>query len=250
MYSACDKLFIGILCAFFCFSSVSTVEASPLKKWFPAIFGPEDTGPKPEETLQAPFATSHAGPSDNTHGLVDMYEAETAKVEAEGNVGRLDLPHLNQEQIGEWAITAVGSALSVKADAAEAALHEKNFVKFYDSYAVQDVRAALAQLNLYAYSKAHNIHVNAFSDGKPRLIQEAVVQGVYRWRMEVPVMLTYVPAQTKTLQGVKTQSQKFIADVQVRRIPAERPAADASAAEKVMTDQGLLIERFSLRAVH
>ncbi len=227
--------------------------SSPLNKWFPSVFGPEDTSPQPQDTLQAPFAATAAAPaseadlSPSQKILMDIYsQGGQDAARAAGDTIPLTQPHRSPDQIAAWAIDAVSGALSLKAATADPAGHAKTLQTSFDTYALEELQSYMDRAGLYAYSKTNNININAFAEGKPRFVTEGNVQGAYRWKVEIPTMLSYVPANITTLRGAKLQSQHVLVDVQIRRASVKPASARDTA---VTAPDGLLIERFSLRSV-
>lgn len=231
-------LFLGLSLGF---AAQPAHAESLLQKWFPQYFGAAATGPQPEDTLVAPFPIEpKAEDIVDDHDLMSLHGQPTNTTE---DTIPLNKPHRSPEQVGEWAIDSVGAALSIKAEDDTPESHGRKMQASFDSYALEELQTYLNQSGMYNYTQTNKMDVNAFIDGKPRLLSEGEREGYYRWKYEVPVMLSYIPANTKSMKGVTTHSQKVMVDVAIRR------ASTQETAEKIkVAGEGLLVESFGLRS--
>ena len=204
---------------------------SILNRVFPSIFGAPDTGPKPEDTLQAPFGGDKPPTAETKSqaGLMKMYELEQGAKKSDG----LDKPHRNAEQIGEWLTSVVTQALTID----PRAYKTDSFSPLFTTYAFQEYQTYLTTQKTVEMLNANNMKLTAFAESKPVLVQEGPLDGAYRWLFRVPVMLTYYDRVVETLKGNKkpiSQTQRITVNIQVGRVPA-----------KTMSE-GMIIERWSV----
>jgi len=61
-----------------------------------------------------------------------------------------------------------------------------------------------------------NLFISAEVSGTPKILSEGVINGHYAWKVQVPILVTYKPANGKT--GKETK-QSLTVNVIVMRIP-------------------------------
>ena len=79
--------------------------------------------------------------------------------------------------------------------------------------------------------------LNTFSEDRPVLIQEGLLDTAYRWVFRVPVVLTYIDRNAKTMKGKtppKQQTQRVTINIQITRVSTKE------------NFEGLKIERWSV----
>lgn len=207
---------------------------SILNTWFPGIFGAPQTGPKPEDTLQAPFQIK--ADKKPSGGLAGLYQTPQGAAE---ETTTADTPHRSADQVASWATGQMADALSVRQKDSDPSVHAKRIAATFDPYALTTLQKYLSDGGLYEYVRSARKDIVAFVDGRPRTLGEGPVQGVYRWKIELPLLLSYLDPDVKTMQGMAApQTQKIITDVQIRRD------------EKTTDPDHLVIERIDIRAVH
>ena len=198
----------------------------------PWVFGAPDTGPKPEDTLQAPFADPPGStpPRAKQSELMKMYDTE-----AEANTkGGLEVPHRSAEQIGEWITSIATQALTINPETY--AEDSKKYTGWFLPYALQEYNTYLSANQTVETLLANNMRLTAFAESKPVLVQEGALEGSYRWLFRVPVMLTYYDRVTTSLKGKKpmSQTQRVLVNIQVGRVPTTQLA------------EGLAVERWNV----
>lgn len=197
---------------------------------FPWIFGAPSEGPKPEDTLQAPFADTTKQDPRRQSELMKMYDTGP-----EANTeGGLDLPHRSAEQIGEWITSIATQALTIDPEKYEET--SKKYTGWFLPYALQEYNTYLSQNQTVETLRSNNMRLTAFAESKPVLVQEGVLEGSYRWLFRVPVMLTYYDRVTTSLKGKKpmSQTQRVIVNIQVGRVPNTQLA------------EGMAVERWNV----
>jgi hypothetical protein len=222
--AAALAVFLGL----FSMSTPARAE-SILNHLFPSIFGAPDTGPKPEDTLQAPFGGDKPAEADAKSGLMKMYEIEQSAKDADS----IDQPHRSSDQIGEWLTSIVTQALTIdprnyKTD---------GFSPLFTPYAFKEYQTYLTNQKTIDMLNANNMKLTAFAESKPVLVQEGTLDGTYRWLFRIPVMLTYYDRVVETLKGNKkpiSQTQRILVNIQVGRTSLKS------------TPEGMIIERWSV----
>lgn len=197
----------------------------------PSVFGPPDEGPKPEDTLQAPFGKDRPAPVQNPSqtqaGLMNMYEDQPGSKKLD----ILSEAHRSSSQVGDWLSGIVTQALSIN----PSEYKPETFSGYFTPYALQEYNTYLSSNQVMEGLKANHLKLSAFAEGKATMIQEGQLEGYYRWVFRVPVMLTYYDQSAKTLKGAApSQTQRVSVNVQISRVPLKQ-AAD-----------GMVIERWSV----
>ncbi len=78
----------------------------------PWLFGAPDEGPKPEDTLLAPFGADKPAPAGQTKGqdsLMKMYDPQKSAEDTSS----LNTAHRSSEQIGEWVTNITTQSLTI-----------------------------------------------------------------------------------------------------------------------------------------
>ncbi len=194
----------------------------------PSIFGEPDTGPKPEDTLRAPFggpATKDTAPSQNA--LMNMYD----ETPGNKNTDMVSVAHRSPDQVGEWITGIVTQVMTID----PVTLQTEKFAGFFTPYALQEYNTYLATSQTLETLKAGNLRQVAFAEGKATLVQEGLLEGAYRWVFRVPVMLTSYDKAAVTLKGKESPpTQQIVINVQITRVSLKQAA------------EGMLIERWSV----
>ncbi len=203
-----------------------------LKKWFPQYFGAEDTGPQPEDTLQAPFADPGAQTAPAGEALGGLYGSD--KVTGTESGGTLEKPHRNQEQIGEWLVKAVSEMFNF--DVNNYDQHLRLLATGMDRQALLDFQTFLQNSNVLKTLQSGEVMIHNFVSETPLLLNKGVIAGRYRWLFEMPVTLTFLPKGEKAdYETTKPVNQNVIVTMQVMRVPVGQGVDE------------LMIESFAVR---
>jgi hypothetical protein len=194
-----------------------------LNRMFPSIFGaPEPKKPGPEETLQAPFSTdgSAAGvTAGSSSSLMQMYDSNGKKG---GNTLDLTTAHRSEEQLAEWVVGIVTSALTITPQSW--AQDSQKFASGFSPYGLQEYKAHLDKTVMLKTLETNRLRLQAITDGAPVLLKEAAIDGTYHWLFKVPLILTYYDQGTRSIekgQNVRSQTQRVTVQVQIGRIAAK-----------------------------
>lgn len=183
-------------------------------------------GPPP---VVAPFPTDKTAPTVSSSRLMSIYDSEAAR----DNVP-LDKPHRTGEQLVTWTEDRVTAAMNI--NPAQWDQHLKILQPDFAAYGLQEYQAYLQSSGILDVLKAQNMRVNAIMDGTATLLSEGALSGSYRWLYQVPLMLSYYDADTRTAkgQGGKVQNRKVTIRVQIGRSGASQ------------NDDDIMIERWSV----
>jgi hypothetical protein len=196
-----------------------------LNRMFPSIFGaPAPKVPGPEETLQAPFSTdgNAAGTgaaATEASPLMKMYDDTSKK---NSNTMDLAVAHRSEEQLAEWLTGVTTLALNISPQTWNEDI--KKFAAGFSPYGLQEYKAYLDKTAMLTTLQTNNLRLQAITDGKPVLLKEASIDGVYHWLFNVPLLLTYYDQDTHKIekgQKVRQQTQRVTAQIQVGRIASK-----------------------------
>lgn len=205
---------------FFIPNAVYAAEPTFLQKWLPALF-PPDTGPGPEDTLQAPFSDS-----SGTGTAIEGLEWQGGAPNVPGEVlSDLDQPHRASNEISEWAVTQVSNVLSFNGNMdfnAEISRHKILF----DAAGFQQYRDFMDKNNLTKVLESQKFDISSFVEQSPILLNEGAVEGRYRWLYEIPVMISYIDRSKKEYDEAEPVTQALVLRMQVGRSGQEGAGQD------------------------
>ena len=199
-------LSLVVLCAAFVF--VSPQPAYAKKSFFEAMFGwltPEPEGPDPAETLRAPF-------SYDTPRTGDI-EGDVAPKPT--NVVPLKHAHTNEAEIGKWLVTAVSDAMSYKVGD-EPDISKPNS-KYFAQSGLEQYKDFLVKNNIQKVVESGRYNIRSFVKETPLLLNSGSANDRFRWLYEIPVMVSYMDAQTFDYKSSDPVNQHIVLTVQVGR---------------------------------
>lgn len=182
-----------------------------IEKLLPFLFEEEDTGPKPEDTLQAPFSSSATDMS--TAGRMGLDYKPSAFEELKVS---LDQPHRQPLQVSAWASGAVSEALSV--DPLRYESHMQSLGGIMTPYAQAALKAYLEKDRLLEAVKSNSLVMRAFVDEPARVLNQGTLQGRYRWLVETPVTVSFLPRDTIDYETLKPKNRRLQARTQIGRV--------------------------------
>lgn len=218
-------LLLGLL-----FVSVPTAEA---RSMFDVLFGPKEdpNAPKPEKTLQAPFAeqsgsTAAANPATPAASkLMDLYGHDQNTLLA--NSLDINQPHMNAVQVAEWGGNVVSSALSLRADGWNETL--KALRPNFSDYGWQEYTDYLNKIGILSTLQSSQTRMQTITDGVPQVTKEGVVEGKYSWLVQVPVTASFYDLKVQQYSDVAPSSihnQKLLIQAQITRTDKKNAATE------------------------
>ncbi len=85
-------------------------------------------------------------------------------------------------------------------------------------YALESFKAFMAKDNLLAALQSNNLVMRTFVTEPARMLNQGAVQGYYRWLVETPVTITFLPRGTKDYSGIQPKSQRINIRTQIGRV--------------------------------
>lgn len=194
---------------------------------------PQDEVIYPEQTLEAPFPVMPAEDmKDPDNKLLSLYEGE-AEENTQDIIG-LDKPHRSLEEIRAWLGRAMAEILTMNADDYED--HLTLLKTGMNEAALTDFSSFIQSSRTLDTLRTNNMRMVGVVDAPPLLLNEGVIGGRYRWLMEMPVTLSFIP---KGLQEYGRKSdfvnQAVLVTVQIGRVEKGSGADD------------MMIESFKIR---
>lgn len=182
----------------------------------PALGEETATGPKPEDTLVAPFGASEAAPP----------------AAAEMKIG-LDKAHMENRNVSDWLVAVLSEMLMVSPDVYEE--KRRTLYGSVDGAALQDYESFLNDNNIMTVLQERNMMMTGFAEDQPTLLQSGNFDGIYRWVYRVPVTVTVMGRDTKNYEDFDVESEGYNLQLFVQ--------AQIGRIEDDVNEKGLIIER-------
>lgn len=189
-----------------------------LEEWFPFLFAEDEepdskpVGDGAQMPLQAPFIERGAVNTQESKQLGVDYKPHNA---LESGVA-LDQPHRQPAQAEAWASRIVSSALDFDSARYESQLTDISV--YMTPYAIESFKAFMAKDNLLAALQSNNLVMRAFVTEPSRLLNQGAVQNRYRWLVETPVTISFLPRGTSDYAGIQPKSQRINVRLQIGRV--------------------------------
>lgn len=129
----------------------------------------------------------------------------------------LDTPHRHHDNIADWLINASSEMFSIEADTYEE--HLEFLATGLNETALQQYQDFIRQSRILETLRTRNLVVRGVVTERPTLLNQAPLQGRYRWLFEVPVLLTFTPPSGVNLTTSDPVTQNIIVTLQVGRMP-------------------------------
>ncbi len=206
------------------------------KSFWDVFFGrsAEESGPPPEQTLQAPF-TQKVPANKQPEKLAGIY-AETKDGKDFENINRLENPNRTPQQIVDWGTDVVNQALTI--DPATADENQKKLSVYFIPYALEEYKNYLATTGIVGTLNANKMVMQSISSEGGLVTRQGAIAGTYHWLVRIPVMVSFFPKDLKNInKNTNIQNQRMVVEIQVGRISKE--TADST---------GLAIERWRVNS--
>lgn len=193
--------------------------ALDLRDYMPWLFG-DDKKDQPQDTLEAPFRgemdsrqKGKAGQKNRNKELMQLYEK---KKPMRGSTGdNVDQRHRSEQQMAMWVTERVANALSFKPGNIDEQFDQLR--PAFTRTAYQNYRQSLQQRRLLNSVRNRSLRMNALVEDDPFLIEEGSKKGIYKWRFEVPVMISYLNRGTSQSGNSETMSKKLSVRLTITR---------------------------------
>lgn len=211
--------------------SSSPVQAqSLLEKLFPSVFKKDVSDAVPLQGGKlAPFQNSAPVLSPDAAGD-DEYTAADSPAQTATRAQKieyapprdtpstvaLDQPHRQPGQMTVWVSKAVSDSLDFDPLRYDAHLTEQALI--LTPYAQEAFKAFMAKDNLLEALKGNDLIMRAFVTDASRVLNQGAIQGRYRWLMETPVTISFLPRGISDYSGIKPKSQRINVRTQVGRV--------------------------------
>lgn len=174
--------------------AASPAEASKLKEWFPQIFGPAEKPmlEDPSDTLRVPYQVDKINPKS---------ELSSLKTDDQPKQKNYKTQHRTDEQISKWLGNVTAEILTI--DINDMSAHAQNTQHYLTTNGKAELKTYLTNTNLIAIMQRENVSVRAISNGRPLKKNKATTAGYFTWLYEVPMTLTYVPADFEQMSEKK-----------------------------------------------
>lgn len=219
---------ISVVAVMGCFSA--PVQAKGLlEQIFPFLFEDEipDSVPAQGGTM-APFQNSapvlgqpdlqgdEYRPADAAAQGTPAAKVDYAPSSPQPSTVALDLPHRQSTQVAAWASKAISESLDFDPLRYDAHMSERG--KVLTPYAQEAFRAFMAKDNLLEALKSNDLVMRAFVTDASRVLNQGAIQGRYRWLMETPVTISFMPRGVNDYTGIQPKSQRINVRTQIGRV--------------------------------
>lgn len=186
-----------------------------LNSLFPYVFPYDeeiDGGDKVADELKAPFSVDDGKAKGTLGNLYDPTGTAAAGTQ-------LAKPHRHHKQIADWLLKVVADSLTVDPTVYEG--HIRGLSKTYNRAALKQYHEFMVNSQTLAALKSQGKVMRTYVNA-PLLLNQAALEGRYRWLYEIPATMSLVPKGLSTYEGVIAVNHKVLVQVQVGRIvPAE-----------------------------
>ncbi len=211
--------------------AVMGVHAAPvqakglLEQWFPFLFEDEIPDSLPAQGgKMAPFQNSapvlqeadEYRPADAVNTDTKAEKIEFAPPVEQPSAVALDQAHRQPTQMAVWASKTISDALDFDPQRYDA--HMAGLSTTLTPYAQEAFKAFMAKDNLLEALKANNLVMRAFVTEPSRVLNQGPVQDRYRWLMETPVTISFMPRGVNDYTGIQPKSQRINVRTQVGRV--------------------------------
>ena len=174
------------------------------------VFPPPDAGPKPEDTLVAPFADPHEQEEKKVDDLYADPGAEAMDL-SQPNRGRADL--------AQWLTHTLADIFET--DPVQFDKHVAQIATDMAPGAVAQYRTFMQSSNILRTLSDNHLALHGFVEEEPILLNAMALQGRYHWLYEVPMTLTFLPNGAKSYDqtGTSPVNQHVIVRLQLGRMP-------------------------------
>ncbi len=196
-----------------------------LEQWFPFLFEEEIPDSIPAQGgKMAPFQNSapvasegeEYRPADAVTSGANAEKVEFAPTAEQPSAVALDQAHRQPTQMAIWASKAISDSLDLDPLRYDAHLAGLNSV--LTPYAQEAFKAFMAKDNLLEALKSNNLVMRAFVTEPSRVLNQGPVQERFRWLIETPVTISFMPRGVSDYTGIQPKSQRINVRTQVGRV--------------------------------
>ena len=179
----------------------------------------------PSYTLRAPFIRPRDLKTPTATAMGLPYGED---VDADQEAGNLSVAHRSEDQVGGWLIGRASDILDVSGDNWDD--HIKIISSLLTKAALDDYMNWMNTSGLLGRLSANHLHMHAYVDDVPLLLNQGAVDGRYRWLYEVHATLSFLyngshDYDNPDNQTIATKNLKITIRMQIGRV-AEIEAAN------------------------
>ncbi len=131
---------------------------------------------------------------------------------------QLTIQHMSTRQVADRLSDVVAESLSF--DKSNFIYNSGAMQKYFTPEGYAQYKAFLESANFSQALMTQNLRSGAYAEQDPLELSSGVYNGAYKWLFEVPVMISFVPADAETYRNDEAQAQnrKFTLRVQFTRV--------------------------------
>ncbi len=204
------------------------------RKLFPAL-APKETY-NPYLTMKAPFADPEPEEEqkeiqNKKMTLEELEENLSRSMIAPSAVVPVNLPHLNNQAVKQWAVTAASDALTFP-ESNQKKL--KQMLIYFSPEAQKQYIGFLKRSGLDKILLDPKYTISAAVDSDPYLISSREVDGRYKWFLEIPVIVSFLDTNFDDYEDNQPENKRV--NLKLQLVRATQDESDGA---------GLLIEIWS-----
>lgn len=163
--------------------------------------------PDPSDRMIAPFEpdTVPLNPSERVLNPLPV------------NAASLEKPHRSAADLASWLQMAIPETLSFNSESYKE--HLNVLGRGFSAAALTEYNTWVTATGILEALQGNAMQLNGFVTDTPFLLNEGVVAGRYRWLFEIPVMVSFVPRDTKDYRGkTNVETRRLIITLQLGRV--------------------------------
>lgn len=133
------------------------------------------------------------------------------------NAGSLERAHRSSSDLAAWLQQAIPETLSFNTDTYQS--HLNTLGRGFSAAALAEYNTWVTATGILESLTNNSMQLNGFVTDTPFLLNEGVVAGRYRWLFEIPVMVSFVPRDTRDYRGKNNvDTRRLIITLQLGRV--------------------------------
>lgn len=159
----------------------------------------------------------------------------------------LEKPHLTPREVREWASNAVADVLNFSfTDFAE---RQKTYPKYFSSQGWEQYQEYMRKSRMEEVINSYKYDVSGVVVNIPYIAREEARQGVYRWLVEVPVMMSYLDEkqQSELAKDRLPLTDDLLVTIEIARVPTPKLTDEERAKRSMMDSMDVVIHTWTVK---
>jgi hypothetical protein len=133
----------------------------------------------------------------------------------------VDEPNLSERELQNWVTMVVSESLAFQSGSVFPTY--VRVADFYEREGMRQYQEFLKESNIVTNVMERGYQLSVLVEQQPLLLNSGALGGVYRWLYQVPITISFVPANVSDLYGQDSQivTRKLTLRVQIKRTPKQ-----------------------------